>query len=98
MILNLYQHRNYIIRNAWSDLRLRYAGSGMGIFWNVIIPVAQILIYTVVFSRLMSFRSPGMASNRYAFVLYLCSVQRPFGCAQDRRGSHLCWGFQIETL
>jgi len=78
MILNLYRHRNYIVRNAWSDLRLRYAGSGMGIFWNVIIPLAQILIYTVVFSRLMSFRSPGMASNRYAFVLYLCSGLFPW--------------------
>jgi hypothetical protein len=24
-------------------------------------------------------------------------VRRPFGCAQDRRGSRLCWGFQTET-
>ncbi|MCB0213616.1 MAG: ABC transporter permease [Anaerolineae bacterium] len=78
MLLSLYRYRRYILRNAWNDLRLRYAGSGMGIFWHILLPLAQILIYTVVFSRLMSLRSPGMAANPYGFVIYLCSGLLPW--------------------
>lgn len=51
----------------------------MGIFWNIILPIIQILIYTVVFSQLVGLRSPAMTSqNRYAFVLYICSGILPW--------------------
>ncbi|MCB0192920.1 MAG: ABC transporter permease [Anaerolineae bacterium] len=78
MLLNLYRYRDYIIRNAWDDLRLRYAGSGIGLFWNFLLPLLQIAIYTIVFSRLVSFRSGNAAGDPYDFVLYLCSGLLPW--------------------
>jgi len=77
MIRVLYHHRKYILQNAWSDLRYRYAGSGIGMIWNVLIPLAQILVYTVVFTRIMAVKLPGLASE-FGFPLYLCSGFLPW--------------------
>ena len=77
MIRVLYYHRKYILQNAWNDLRHRYAGSGMGVIWNIISPLAQILVYTVVFTKLMSIKLPDINSE-FAFPLYLCSGFLPW--------------------
>ena len=70
MIVNLWRYRGYIVKNALSDVRYRYAGSAMGIAWNVVTPLAQILIYSFVFSQIMvvrlATRDPGAS-----FTLYL---------------------------
>ena len=65
---HLYQYRRYIWKNAWNDLRYRYVGTGLGIFWNVAHPLVEIVIYTVVFSLLFSNRSSGMSYRLYIIV------------------------------
>jgi len=77
MIRVLYYHRKYIWQNAWGDLRYRYAGSAMGAIWNIVIPLAQILVFTVIFTQIMSIRLPGLTSQ-FAFPLYLCSGFLPW--------------------
>jgi lipopolysaccharide transport system permease protein len=77
MIRVLYHHRKYILQNAWNDLRHRYAGSGMGVVWNLISPLAQILVYTIVFTKIMSIKLPEIGSE-FAFPLYLCSGFLPW--------------------
>jgi ABC-type polysaccharide/polyol phosphate export permease len=66
MIASLYQYRQYIVRNAMADLRHRYSGTGLGLFWNVIVPLTQIAVYAVVFSKLMKTGLP-----QGSWVLYL---------------------------
>lgn len=66
LLSNLYKYRRYIWYNAWYSLRYRYAGTGMGILWNFINPLCEILIYTVVFSLLVS---KGVRGNSYALYL-----------------------------
>jgi lipopolysaccharide transport system permease protein len=81
MIGPIYRYRRFIVRSAWNELRDRYAGSGIGIFWNVIIPLTQIAIYAIVFSTLMGPRiaaSGSTATNRFTFVLYLCTGMLPW--------------------
>ncbi len=70
-------YRLFIWRSAISDLRYRYAGSAMGLFWNVLIPLLQILILTIVFSSIMEIRLPGAGSTK-AFAIYLCSGLLPW--------------------
>ncbi len=70
-------YRLFIWRSAMSDLRHRYAGSAMGVFWNVLIPLLQILILTIVFSQIMEVRLPGAGSAK-AFAIYLCSGLLPW--------------------
>jgi len=73
----LWTYRLFIWRSAMSDLRHRYAGSAMGIFWNILIPLLQILILTIVFSQIMEVRLPGAGSAK-AFAVYLCSGLLPW--------------------
>jgi lipopolysaccharide transport system permease protein len=82
VIVNLWRYRAYIIRNALSDVRYRYAGSAMGIAWNVITPLAQIIIYSFVFSQIMVTRLTGSSSNA-GFTLYLCAGLLPWAAFAD---------------
>lgn len=68
----LLRYRAYIVRNAWDELRHRYAGTALGIVWNVVVPLAQILVYAVVFTQIMVIRMPTNLSKN-AFVVYLCA-------------------------
>jgi lipopolysaccharide transport system permease protein len=82
VIVNLWRYRAYILKNALSDVRYRYAGSAMGIAWNVITPLAQIVIYSFVFSQIMVTRWTGQGSNA-SFTLYLCAGLLPWSAFSD---------------
>lgn len=72
MIKELFAYRKYILNNAWGELKYRYAGSTLGVFWNILNPLFQILVYTLVFSNIMLAKLPGVNSTG-AFAVYLCS-------------------------
>jgi ABC-type polysaccharide/polyol phosphate export permease len=71
-------HRRYIWQGALAELRHRYAGTGLGVVWNVVHPLALIAVYSIVFTTLMRGRVPGQEGNRFAYVLYLCSGLLPW--------------------
>ena len=77
MVTSLYRYRGFIWQSALAELRHRYAGTGMGVVWNVMHPLALIAVYTLVFSGIMQTtydRMPG----RFGFLLYLCSGLLPY--------------------
>lgn len=87
MVINLWRFRGLIVRNALHELRTRYAGSVGGYLWNVLVPLAQIIVFSTVFSVLMRQRLeerqiPGLASH-LAFVVYLCSGLLPWNAFAD---------------
>lgn len=82
MIVNLWRYRAYIVRNALSDVRYRYAGSAMGIAWNVVTPLAQIVIYSFVFSQIMVVRLGGPGAGA-SFTVYLCAGLLPWAAFSD---------------
>lgn len=82
MIVNLWRYRAFIVKNALTDVRTRYAGSAIGIAWHVVNPLAQILIYMLVFSQIMRVRLPGAGSDM-AFALYLCAGLLPWAAFSD---------------
>ncbi len=86
MIINLYKHRAYIWRTAWSDVRTRYAGAGLGVFWNLLQPLSMILIFTVVFTGIM----PQAAQLGAPYPVYLCSALLPWSALSEciNRGTH----------
>lgn len=75
---HLYQYRRYIFYNAWNELHFRYAGTGIGIFWNLIHPICEIIIYTIVFSLLISRGTQG-----HSYALYLTSGLLPWRTFSD---------------
>lgn len=72
MIRNIWRYRRYIINNSIQELKYRYAGSTIGVFWNVLNPLFQILVYAIVFSRIMLVRMENV-SYYNSFTIYLCS-------------------------
>ena len=80
VLRNVVNHRDLLWQMVGNDLRGRYVGSFLGLFWNVIHPLIQILIYTVVFSKIMGARlGEGYSSSPYAFSIYLCAGLLPWG-------------------
>lgn len=69
MIKNLYLHRRYLLGSFWADFRYRYAGTALGLFWFIINPLLEALVYTVVFSQLVGFRSGGTRGVAYTLFL-----------------------------
>jgi lipopolysaccharide transport system permease protein len=82
MIVNLWRYRLFIVKNALSDVRSQYAGSVAGVAWHVVNPLAQIVIYTIVFSQIMPVRSGGAAASDN-FALYLCAGLLPWSAFAD---------------
>lgn len=77
MILSIWNYRRFIWQNAWRDLWYRYAGSSMGFLWNVVNPLFQIVLYTIVFSQLMTVQIANISST-FGFAIYLCSGLIPW--------------------
>ena len=54
-IKELYEYRSMIVNLTRREIRGRYKGSLLGFVWNFIVPLIQILVYIVVFTKI--FRS-----------------------------------------
>jgi len=68
----LWQYRGFILGSVSREIRLRYRGSLLGASWLVFTPLVMIAIYTLVFSKIMHSRLPGVDSN-YGYSVYLCA-------------------------
>ncbi len=65
-----------------SDLKARYAGSALGLYWSVINPILLLIIYTLVFSTILGVRFNGGAS-RHSYTLYLFCGLLPWIAFQE---------------
>ena len=68
---SLWNFRGLVRTSVLHELRLRYAGSVLGALWQVLNPLAMIVIYTVIFSELMRARLAGI-DDRYAYAIFVC--------------------------
>ena len=71
-LLRTWDYRHFILGSVYHELRSRYTGSLLGLSWALLQPFSLIVLYSLVFSRLMS---PTLAghSGPYAYTVYLCS-------------------------
>jgi lipopolysaccharide transport system permease protein len=59
------------------DFIERFAGSVLGSFWSFIWPLANILIFTMIFSGIMNPKLSG-AEHRFSYSIYLISALLPW--------------------
>lgn len=85
MVRNLWKYRGLIVRHAADDLRNRYRGSLAGYFWNVITPLAQIIIFSTIFGVLLQQKLGGVEGmeDHWVFVVFLCSGLLPWNAFAD---------------
>jgi len=53
------EFRHLVAEFVKSDLRARYAGSALGLYWSVVNPILLLIIYTLVFSVILGVRFKG---------------------------------------
>lgn len=73
----------YLIRElVGRDVRSRYVGSLLGIFWSILNPLAQLCLYTVVFGLVLEIRF-GEEASTGRFAEYLFCALLPWMAIQE---------------
>ena len=72
MFKTLWSYRYFIVSSVKTEFRSRFARSKLGGLWMILHPLAQVAIYTLVLSAVLSAKLPGI-DNRYAYSIYLMS-------------------------
>lgn len=78
MVKALWAYRGFILGNVKREFQSKYRNSLLGAAWNVLNPLSMIIVYTVIFSRLMHSRLPGVESS-FAYSIYLCAGSLTWG-------------------
>jgi lipopolysaccharide transport system permease protein len=68
----LWDHREIVYTLAERDFRAQYKQATLGILWAILSPVATLVIFVVVFSKVKAFPTQGIPYALYAFVGILC--------------------------
>jgi lipopolysaccharide transport system permease protein len=68
---DLWHYRLWIWHTAWSDLRHRYAGSSLGMFWNIVNPLAMLAVYVFILTQMLTPRLGSLGRDASGFALYL---------------------------
>lgn len=86
----LWTHRDLLLQFAFNDLKHRYIGSLMGVFWMVINPIIELATYTFVFHVLMKVNfSPQGGVVHYSLFLF-CGMVAWFAVADSLNRSVKC--------
>ena len=72
MIRAAWAYRYFVFSSIVNEFRTRFTRSLLGGFWMILHPLAQVAIYSVVLSAVLSSKLPGI-ENRYAYAIYLMS-------------------------
>lgn len=62
------EFRDLYLFLVWRSVKVRYAQSAIGIGWVVVQPLASMLVFTVIFGRLVGVESDGQPYSLFAFV------------------------------
>jgi ABC-type polysaccharide/polyol phosphate export permease len=109
ILRSLYKNRRLIVEMVRRDLVGRYMGSALGTFWSVLNPLVTLIIYTIVFSKVLNVRLGGVDGSVYSFVEYLfCgllpwitiqeSISRSAGCVLENANLVQKMRFPTEIL
>lgn len=64
----LYEYRDLFRFLIWRNIKVRYAQSVIGVGWAVLQPVVSMLVFTVIFGRLVGVKSDGAPYAVFTFV------------------------------
>lgn len=77
--VELWQNRHLIWKLAKNDFKKRYAGSYMGAVWALVQPVITVVMYYIVFDKIMGTGGGGLRdSGEVPFVLFLTAGLVPW--------------------
>jgi lipopolysaccharide transport system permease protein len=65
---SLWEYRELLFFLAWRDLKARYAQTAVGLAWAVLQPMAMMIVFTIVFSKLANIPSDGVPYPIFAYA------------------------------
>jgi lipopolysaccharide transport system permease protein len=72
MLRALWAYRGFVAASVRREFQLKYRSSLLGFAWTILNPLAMIVVYTVIFSRVMQARLPGL-DGTFGYSIYLCA-------------------------
>ncbi|NMZ69241.1 lipopolysaccharide transport system permease protein [Pseudomonas peli] len=72
IIRPLWAYRGFILGSVKREFQSKYRNSLLGAAWNVLNPLAMIIVYTLIFSQIMRAKLPGVDSA-FGYSIYLCA-------------------------
>lgn len=66
----IWAYRYFIISSIKTEFRSRFIRSNLGGLWMILHPLAQVAIYALILSAVLSAKLPGI-DNQYAYAIYL---------------------------
>ena len=78
----IYRFRGFIYESVLREFASRYRNSMLGATWLVLQPLAQILVFTLIFSQVMLTRLPGVDSS-FGYSIFLCAGLLTWGLFAD---------------
>jgi lipopolysaccharide transport system permease protein len=78
MFRSLWNYRGFVFGAVKREFQMRYRGSLLGGLWAVFNPLAMIVVFTVVFSKVMNAHLPENRGGAFGFSIYLCSAMLPW--------------------
>lgn len=72
IIRPLWAYRGFILGSVKREFQSKYRNSLLGAAWNVLNPLAMIIVYTLIFSQIMRAKLPGV-DTAFAYSIYLCA-------------------------
>ncbi len=82
MVATLLYNWNLIREFVSRDIRDRYVGSIIGVFWSILNPILQLSLYTVVFSTILNIKF-GDRGSTGQFAQYLFCALLPWMALQE---------------
>jgi lipopolysaccharide transport system permease protein len=71
-IKSLWAYRGFILGSVKREFQSKYQNSMLGAAWNILNPLAMIVVYTVIFLQVMRAKLPGIDSS-FGYSIYLCA-------------------------
>ncbi len=71
MIQALWVYRGFVLGSVRREYESKYRNSLLGALWTIINPLTMIVVYTVIFAKLMQAKLPGIDST-FGYSIYLC--------------------------
>ena len=72
MFIYLWTYRYFILSSIKTEFKARFIRSKMSGLWMIIHPLAQVLVYALILSQIMTAKLPNVTSS-YAYPIYILS-------------------------
>lgn len=85
IIKSVWAYRGFVTGSVKREFQSKYRNSLLGAAWTILNPLAMIVVYTIIFAKVMHTRLPGVDTT-FAYSIYLCAGVLTWGMFAEITG------------